>query len=150
MAKVRTDVWNRIPVVMDGPVILDLDASLVEIHSDNKQGAAAHYKGGYWFHPLFCFADATGEALAGQLRPGNAAANDVADLLGVLLTMPSPSSPPMFRPVTTKETILFWWNAQWRCVLILRVAPKHSSTVCGYATSGSRSFRAPRPLYRQQ
>ena len=33
---------------------------------------------------MFCFADATGEALAGQLRPGNASANDVADLLSVL------------------------------------------------------------------
>ena len=85
MAQVRTDVWNRIRVVTgDGPVILDLDASLVEIHSENKQGAAPHFKGGYGFHPLFCFADATGEALAGELRPGNASANDVTDLLRVL------------------------------------------------------------------
>lgn len=85
MAQVRTDVWNRTRAVTgDGPVILDLDASLVEIHSENKQGAAPHFKGGYGFHPLFCFADATGEALAGQLRPGNATANDVADLLRVL------------------------------------------------------------------
>jgi hypothetical protein len=85
MAQVRSDVWNRIGAVTgDGPVILDLDASLVEIHSENKQGTAPNYKRGYGFHPLFCFADATGEALAGQLRPGNASANDVADLLGVL------------------------------------------------------------------
>ena len=85
MAKVRFDVWNRTRAVTGGgPVILDLDASLVEIHSENKQGTAPNYKGGFGFHPLFCFADATGEALAGHLRPGNAAANDVADLLGVL------------------------------------------------------------------
>jgi hypothetical protein len=85
MAKVRSEVWSRLGVVTgDGPVMLDLDASLVEIHSDNKQGAAPHFKGGYGFHPLFCFADATGEALAGELRPGNATANDVADLLRVL------------------------------------------------------------------
>ncbi|MDK1104328.1 MAG: IS1380 family transposase [Actinomycetota bacterium] len=84
MSEVRSSVWDRIGAVNDGPVILDLDASLVEIHSENKQGAAAHFKGGYGFHPVFCFADATGEALGGQLRPGNAAANDVADLLGVL------------------------------------------------------------------
>ena len=85
MAKVRSEVWSRLGVVTgDGPVMLDLDASLVEIHSDNKQGAAPHFKGGYGFHPLFCFADATGEALAGELRAGNAAANDVADLLRVL------------------------------------------------------------------
>jgi hypothetical protein len=85
MAKVRSDVWNRTRSVTGvGPVVLDLDASLVEIHSENKQGAAPHFKGGYGFHPLFCFADATGEALAGHLRPGNASANDVADLLSVL------------------------------------------------------------------
>ncbi len=85
MAQVRSDVWNRTRAVTgDGPVILDLDASLVEIHSENKQGAAPHFKGGYGFHPLFCFADATGEALAGHLRAGNAAANDVTDLLRVL------------------------------------------------------------------
>ena len=84
MAGIRSNVWNRIGAVSDGPVILDLDASLVEIHSENKQGAAPHFKGGYGFHPLFCFADATGEALSGQLRSGNAAANDVADLLEVL------------------------------------------------------------------
>ena len=35
-------------------------------------------------HPMFCFADATGEALAGLLRPGNATANSIADQLAVL------------------------------------------------------------------
>jgi hypothetical protein len=33
---------------------------------------------------MFCFADATGEALAGLLRPGNATANSIADQLAVL------------------------------------------------------------------
>ncbi len=85
MATVRAEVWRRTsPTDADGPVILDIDASLVEIHSENKDGAAPHFKKGFGFHPLFCFADATGEALAGHLRAGNAAANDVADLLSVL------------------------------------------------------------------
>lgn len=52
--------------------------------SENKQGTAANYKGGFGFGPMFCFADATGEALAGLLRPGNAGANSVADHLTVL------------------------------------------------------------------
>ena len=65
-------------------MILDIDASLVEVHSENKAGAAPTYKGGYGFHPMFCFADATGEALAGLLRPGNAGANNIADHLTVL------------------------------------------------------------------
>ena len=65
-------------------VVLDLDSTLVDVHSENKVDAAPTYVGGFGFHPLLCFADATGEALGGRLRPGNAAANDVADLLGVL------------------------------------------------------------------
>ena len=86
MAEIRSDVWDRIPGLARGdePVIVDLDASLVEIHSENKDGAAPHFKKGYGFHPMLCFADATGEALAGELRPGNAAANDADDLLGIL------------------------------------------------------------------
>jgi hypothetical protein len=33
---------------------------------------------------MLCFADATGEALAARLRPGNPGANTVTDHLGVL------------------------------------------------------------------
>ncbi len=82
---IRDRVWERSAATTgNGPVILDLDASLVEIHSENKQGTAANFKRGFGFHPMFCFADATGEALAAELRPGNATANDVADLHRVL------------------------------------------------------------------
>lgn len=65
-------------------VVLDVDASLVEVHSENKEKAAPSYKGGYGFHPMLCFLDASGEALAGMLRPGNAAANSGADQLAVI------------------------------------------------------------------
>jgi hypothetical protein len=86
MAGIRGEVWRRLPSITGGggEVILDVDATLVEIHSENKQGAAAHYDGGYGFHPLFCFADATGDALSGMLRAGNAAANNTSDLLAVV------------------------------------------------------------------
>ncbi len=50
-------------------VVLDVDASLVEIHSENKEGATSHDKRGFGFHPMFCFLDATGEALAGTSAP---------------------------------------------------------------------------------
>ncbi len=72
------------PTTGSAPVLLDIDASLVEIHSEHKMSAAPTFKGGYGFHPMFCFADATGEALASLLRPGNAGANTVADHVGVL------------------------------------------------------------------
>jgi Transposase DDE domain group 1 len=82
---VRREVWRRSAATSgSAPVVLDLDSSLVEVHSENKEGTGPHYKGGYGFHPMFCVADATGEVLAAELRPGNAAANTVADHLQVL------------------------------------------------------------------
>jgi hypothetical protein len=85
MAEMRAEVWSRSSMTTgSGPVVLDLDASLVEIHTDGKEQAAPTYKGGFGFHPMFCFADATGEVLSGALRPGNAGANTVSDHLMVL------------------------------------------------------------------
>jgi hypothetical protein len=84
-AGVRAKVWAKAGLdVGEGSVVLDLDASIVDIHSENKTGTAATFKGNFGFHPMFCFADATGETLAARLRPGNAAANDAADHLAVL------------------------------------------------------------------
>ncbi len=64
-------------------LVLDLDATLVTCHS-NKEQAAATYKRGFDYHPLLCFLDNPGEALAGLLRPGNAGANTPADHITVL------------------------------------------------------------------
>jgi hypothetical protein len=64
-------------------ITLDFDAQLVEVHTE-KEGAAAHRKGGFGFHPLHCFLDETGEQLAGLLRPGNAGSNTAADHVQVL------------------------------------------------------------------
>ena len=82
-AEARRAVWATTP---DAPVVtvLDVDSTLIEVHSENKEGAASHYKGGYGFHPMLCFADHSGEALAGMLRAGNAAANSGADQLAVV------------------------------------------------------------------
>jgi hypothetical protein len=85
MAEMRSQVWSRSSTTTGTrSVILDIDASLVEIHTDGKQNAGPTYKGGFGFHPMFCFADATGETLSGLLRPGNAGANTVADHVTVL------------------------------------------------------------------
>ena len=83
-AAVREQIWaRRAPGDAAVAVVLDIDATLVEIHSEHKAGAAAHYKGGYGFHPLLCFSD-DGDALAAVLRPGNAAANNIDDHIAVL------------------------------------------------------------------
>jgi hypothetical protein len=79
-------VWRRATVTSgNDPVVLDVDASLVTIHTEAKEGTGPTYKGGWGFHPLLVFADATGECLlAGMLRPGNAGANTVTDHVVVL------------------------------------------------------------------
>ena len=85
MAETRAKVWRRSSATTGtGMVVLDIDASLHEIHSGNKQETGATYKGGFGFHPMYCFADATGETLGVLLRPGNAGANSIADHVTVL------------------------------------------------------------------
>lgn len=85
LAPLRAEIWRRQGLIKGtAPVILDIDASLVDIHSESKEATAATYKGNFGFHPIFCFADATGECLAELLRPGNATANAVVDNLAVL------------------------------------------------------------------
>ncbi len=85
MAEVRAEVWGRSAATSGtDPVTLDVDASLVTIHTDQKLGTGPTYKGGWGFHPLLVFADRTGECLSGMLRPGNAGANAVADHVVVL------------------------------------------------------------------
>ncbi len=64
MGEVRAQVWRRASATTGtATVVLDIDASLHQIHSESKEEAAANYKGGYGFHPIYCFADATGETL---------------------------------------------------------------------------------------
>jgi hypothetical protein len=75
-AKARERVWR-----LGGRperIVLDLDATLITSHSD-KQEARGNFKGGFGFHPMLCYLDESGEALAGLLRPGNAGANTAAD-----------------------------------------------------------------------
>ena len=52
VAGVRAGVWERRGDAA-GPVVLDIDSTLVEVHSEGKERAAAHFKGGYGFHATF-------------------------------------------------------------------------------------------------
>ena len=70
------------------PLYIDIDATLVIDHSDNKAQAAPPWKKSFGHHPLLAFLDrpeiAGGEALAGLLRAGNAGSNTAADHITVL------------------------------------------------------------------
>jgi hypothetical protein len=80
-AKARARVWDA--GARPGTITLNIDATLLTAHSD-KELAAGNYKHGYGFHPLGCWLDETGEALAAVLRPGNAGSNTAEDHFAVL------------------------------------------------------------------
>jgi hypothetical protein len=85
-AAARKKVWAA--GADPGFYVVDFDGTLITAHSE-KEGAAPTYKRGFGHHPLLAFLDATGEALGGILRPGNAGSNTTADhveLLGMALT----------------------------------------------------------------
>ena len=86
LAEVRAKVWKKLDQRRRDPVILDFDASLVDVHSELKEHVAPNYKGGFGFHPLFVFADLTGETLGAKLRAGNATANNAGDHVELLDT----------------------------------------------------------------
>ena len=80
---------------------IDIDATLVIDHSDNKAGAAPTWKKTFGHHPLLAFLDrpeiAGGEALAGLLRTGNAGSNTASDHI-IVLEQALESLPARWRP----------------------------------------------------
>ena len=94
-AQVRAHAWEAgarpAPVAAagkgGGPLCVDLDATLVIAHSDDKDGAAKTYKRSWGFHPMTAWldrGDGAGEALAIELRRGNAGANNGADQIAMV------------------------------------------------------------------
>jgi hypothetical protein len=93
-ATARAAAWKRAGehapdhgIDAENPLIVDLDATLLDAHSE-KQNAAPTYKKGFGFHPLCAFIDhgpdGTGEPAAILLRAGNSGANTAADHKKVL------------------------------------------------------------------
>lgn len=67
---------------VDG-IVLDVDATLVDVDSEDKQHARATFKGGFGYAPMVCMIEPLGLP-AGMLRPGNATANNAGDQLAVI------------------------------------------------------------------
>jgi hypothetical protein len=80
-AQARANAWAA--GADPGFYVIDIDATLVNAHSDKEQ-AAPTWKRGFGFHPLLAYLDATGEALAGVLRAGNAGSGTASDHVRVL------------------------------------------------------------------
>jgi len=92
---------------------IDIDATLVIDHSDNKQQAAPTWKKTFGHHPLLAFLDrpeiAGGEPLTGLLRPGNAGSNTAADHITVLqqalASLPARWRPELGDPAAPKVLV---------------------------------------------
>ena len=93
-AAARAVVWKRAGrsapdhgIDADNPLIINLDATLLDAHSD-KEKATPTWKKGFGFHPLCAFIDhgpdGTGEPAAIMLRPGNSGSNTAVDHKQVL------------------------------------------------------------------
>ncbi|MDO0978186.1 IS1380 family transposase [Mycolicibacterium frederiksbergense] len=85
---------------------IDIDATLVIDHSDNKTGAAPTWKKTFGYHPLLAFLDrpeiAGGEALAGLLRNGNAGSNTASDHI-IVLKQALAALPAGWRPDLSRD-----------------------------------------------
>ena len=114
-AAARAAAWaaGAAPTGGQGWLHIDIDATLVIDHSDNKTGAAATWKKTYGHHPLLAFLDrpdiAGGEALAGLLRNGNAGSNTASDhvivLHQALASLPAGSRPGLGNPAAPQVLV---------------------------------------------
>jgi len=127
-ARVRRHVWAQLPgalpasKVADGDlgdvVVLDVDATLVNVHSE-KEKARPTFKKGFGYHPLAVWCDNTQEMLAVRLRPGNAGSNTATDHIAVLSEAIT-QVPPAFRKkilvradgAGSSHALLEWLTAQ--------------------------------------
>jgi hypothetical protein len=80
-ARARARAWGL--GVRPERIVIDIDATLIGAHTE-KEGAAVNFKGTFGFHPLLAYLDESREALAGMLRPGNAAAHGAQAQIEVL------------------------------------------------------------------
>ena len=92
---VRQRVWDlagehspTAGISAERPLVIDVDATLVGVHSE-KEGAAPTFKKGFGYHPLTAWFDhgpgqGAGECAALVLRPGNAGSNTAADHVEII------------------------------------------------------------------
>ena len=108
-----------------GFYVIDIDATLVGSHSD-KEHAAPTYKRGFGFHPLLAYLDATGEALARMLRPGNARSGTAADHVAVL------DDALAQLPIEASEAIVRADSAGWSHSFVEHCQARQVSFVIGH------------------
>jgi hypothetical protein len=110
-AAARERVWDVAGApVQDGLTVIDLDATLLDAHSE-KEEASRTWKKGFGFHPLLAYVDhgtgGGGEPVAELLRPGRAGSNTAADHVTVLDAALAQVPAPLRSPdETTRAAVL--------------------------------------------
>jgi hypothetical protein len=67
-----THAWTAGAGPGDGPMTIDVDSTIIEVHGHHKQGASYGYTRTLGYHPLFATRADTGEVLHARLRAGRA------------------------------------------------------------------------------
>ena len=142
-ARVREQMWADAD--RGRPLVVDVDSTLVGARSENKAGAAPHFKGGCGFGPMVC-STSDGEPLWAMLRPGNAAASGIADHLEVIGAAVGvlPAGDAACHREGDDESLV-------ERPLVVRIdAAGSSPRACGSATSAMSCPRVPRRASKQR
>ncbi|HET7517530.1 MAG TPA: IS1380 family transposase [Actinomycetes bacterium] len=71
-AQILARAWQAGAGPGDGPLVVDVDSTICEVHGDHKQGACYGYTRRLGLHPLLAFRADSGEVLHARLRKGSA------------------------------------------------------------------------------
>jgi hypothetical protein len=83
------------PADLTGPLTIDLDSTIVEVHGRAKQGAAFGYTKVRGYHPQLATCAQTGQVLMSRLRGGSAgAARGAASFLTETISRSATPAPP--------------------------------------------------------
>jgi Transposase DDE domain group 1 len=135
-ASARAKVWTARSAPKQ--LILDVDASLVEIHSDGKEQAASHFKGGYGFHPMLCSRTIQVRRWPGSCGLGTRPRTRVP-ISSRWSTSRSGNSPTITRPVIGRATTAEGSRTRSWSAPILPARSVRSSLASWPATVSSRS-----------
>lgn len=151
LREVRVAATRRLPAAADtDTVMLDVDATLVDVDSEHKQGAAATFKGTFGFAPMVCTVEPVGVIGGGRLRPGNATANDAADQLAVIDEAIDTAGRPRQTLVAEVDDLVPDWAPRHPHP---RDRPGNEHTLapaCGCGTTTGGATRSPSPTTPSQ
>jgi hypothetical protein len=71
-SRVLARAWEAGAGPGDGPLVIDLDSTICEVHGKDKQAAGYGYTRRFGYHPLLATRAGTGEVLFARMRKGSA------------------------------------------------------------------------------